>query len=372
MNPVLVRHRADRVCFWFASHTRLLEPHLDSWIPRIQLRILSQQLFRLFRDHFRQRHLHFHKLMPPRTRITQRRRATIAQAKLLSRLRARRNAQLRLTFDRRHFDFRSQRRFRHRNRHRHINVVALALEVFVLADVRDDVQISRRRAHASAMALAGNTHARTRFDTCGNAHLYRLVLRRHALAVAQRTRRTPPAGAAAVRAFLRETQTTSGALHLARSLARRTNNHWSTDVARAVATRTLLGTIDGEIGRESSDRFFKRDAQRHLDVCATLWLRPRRFFLLCRAAAKQIREDVAKTRTRAAAGTRRRPATPIETREVKARRGTAAARWASATRRRIREVLRILSEAIVNGALLRIGKHVVRFRHELETLFGRF
>src|SRR5690349_2273058 len=301
MNPILVRHCADRVGFWFASHKRLLEPHLDSWVRRIQLRILSQQFLSLFRNHFRQRHLHFHKLVALRTRIAQRWRAAIAQTKLLSRLRARRNAQLRLPLNCRHFDLRAQRCFRHRDRHRHINVIALAREVFMFANVRDDVQISRRRTQTSALALAGNANPRASLDTRRYANLHRLILRRHTFTVTKRTRSTSPASTAAVLTLLRETQTTARALHLARSFARRTNNHWSTDVARAVATRTLLGTIDGEIGSQSFDCFFKRDAQRHFNVCAALWLRPRWFFLLRRAAAKQIREDIFETRSRSAA-----------------------------------------------------------------------
>jgi hypothetical protein len=111
----------------------------------------------------------------------------------------------------------------------------------------------------------------------------------------QRTRRSSPSTAATIGTLLRKPQTATGSLHLARAFTRLTNHHWSTDVARTVAARTLLGTIDGEVCRQPPDRFFKREGQRHLDVSASLRLRPWRFLFFRRATAEQICKDVAKT-----------------------------------------------------------------------------
>jgi hypothetical protein len=113
--------------------------------------------------------------------------------------------------------------------------------------------------------------------------------------VTQRTRRTPAPGAAAIRTLLRKSKPPACALHLAGTFACRTNNDWSTNVAGAIATRTLFGTIDREIRRQPFDRFFKRQTERHLDVRATLWLWPRRLLVTCRAATEKIGEDVLKT-----------------------------------------------------------------------------
>src|SRR5689334_14062872 len=278
-----------------------LQPHLDARVRRIQLRILPQQILRLFRNHFRQSHLHFNKLVALRARIAQRRRTFIAQSKLLTGLRSWRNAQLRLTFNRRHLDLRTERRLRNGDWHRYVNVVALAREIFVLTNVRDDVQVARRRTEPAALAFAGNAHARTRLNTSGNAHLHSLSLRCHAFAVTQRTRRSTSSRAATIRTLLRKPQSTTGSLYLTRAFTRRTNYHWSTNVARAVTARALLGTIGRDVCRQSLDRFFKREAQRHLDVSASLRLRPRRFLLFRRrATAKQVGKDIAKTAAAAA------------------------------------------------------------------------
>src|SRR5829696_6979466 len=111
----------------------------------------------------------------------------------------------------------------------------------------------------------------------------------------ERTRRAASSGSTTIGTLLRKPKPSTGALHLARAFARRTNHHWSTDIARAVATRTLLRTIDRDVCSYAVDCFFKRKRQRHLDVGATLRLWPRRLLLFRRAPTKQIRKDVAET-----------------------------------------------------------------------------
>src|ERR1041384_4497786 len=62
----------------------LFQSHRHSRILVIHLRVLAQQLFRLFRNYFRQSHLHFDELIAARVRIAQARRAATAQTKLLA------------------------------------------------------------------------------------------------------------------------------------------------------------------------------------------------------------------------------------------------------------------------------------------------
>src|SRR5829696_8573262 len=111
----------------------------------------------------------------------------------------------------------------------------------------------------------------------------------------QRTRRAPSASSTTIGTLLRKAKPAAGALHLARAFARRTNDHRSTDVAGAIATRTLLRTIDRDVGGYSFDRFFKRKRERHLNVIAPLRLWPRRLFLFRCATTKQVRKYVAET-----------------------------------------------------------------------------
>src|SRR5258706_8038232 len=62
----------------------LFQSHRYTRIFRIHLPILTQQLFGLFRNHFRQDNLNFDKLIAVRVRIAQGRRAALPQAKLLA------------------------------------------------------------------------------------------------------------------------------------------------------------------------------------------------------------------------------------------------------------------------------------------------
>src|SRR5437764_404399 len=136
------------------------------------------------------------------------------------------------------------------------------------ADVRDDVEISRRRAEASALTFGRHAHTRARIDTGRDAHFHCLSFRQRAFAFAERTRRTTLAGAAAIGALLRESQTPTRTLHLARALARRTGRHRAARVARAMTARALLRTIDGDVGCQTGDGFFETERERHLDVRA--------------------------------------------------------------------------------------------------------
>src|SRR6185503_8818231 len=317
------------------------------------------------RNHLRQRHLHFYKLMSLRTRISQRRRTTIAQTKLLTRLRSRRNAQLSFSVNSRHFDLRAERRLRHRDRNRDVDVVALAREILVLTNVRDDVQITCGRTETSALAFSGNLHARASINPGGNADFHRLRLIRRALAVTEGTWCSSSSRPTTIRALLRKTQPAARSLHLPRTFARRTNNNRPANVASAIAARTLLRPVDSNIGRESFDRFFERETQRHLDVSAALRLRTWRFFLFRSTATEEIGEDIAKTG--ATASRRRGGAAPVKTSEIKTRRSTTAARWTSTSRMRVGEIFRVLPKTIVDASLLRIGQHVVRFRHQFEA-----
>ena len=168
----------------------------------------------------------------------------------------------------------------------------------------------------------------------------------------------------------RSPQASARTLYLARPLACRTNDNWTTDVARTVTPRTLFGTIDGDVCRQAIDCFLKRERQRHLDVGASLRLWTRRFLFFRSSATEQVREDVAKGTSRTARPGRS-TAAPIKPCEIETRRRTSA-RWTSASGCRVGEIVGILSEAIVNTSLLRIRQDVVRFRHHLEAFLGCF
>src|SRR5205085_8579524 len=94
----------------------------------------------------------------------------------------------------------------------------------MLPDVRDDEQVARRRAHASALPFALHAHARTRVHARRNAHLHRLDLRHDALTMTDRTRRPAFTHAATIGTFLRETESPARALHLPSAFARRASN----------------------------------------------------------------------------------------------------------------------------------------------------
>ena len=147
-----------------------------------------------------------------------------------------------------HFDLRSDRGFRHGYRDRDVNVVAFPREVFMTADIGNDVQVARRRAESSAVTFSWNPHARTRLNSGGDAHFHSLGFGHRAFALAQGAGRSPAAGATTVLTFLRKTQTAAGALHLARAFAGSADHYWPTNIAGAIATRTLFRTIDREVG----------------------------------------------------------------------------------------------------------------------------
>src|SRR5258707_7699059 len=275
--------------FWLASS---FQPHRHPRIVRVHLRIATQQLFRLFRNHFRQNYLHLNKLIAMRVRVAQAGRAPPPQAKLLSRLRTRRNSQLRFAGNRGHFYFRAQRRFGHGQRNGDVDVVAFAREILVPAHVGDDEQIARRGAHASALALTGNADARARVDAGRNAPLNRFGFWQSAFALAQRARRAPLAGATAIRTLLRKAQTAARALSLPRAFAGGTHHRRSAGIAGAMPPRALFRSIHGQVGGESGNRFFESERERHFNIRAALRLWARRLALNS-SAAEQIGKDVA-------------------------------------------------------------------------------
>src|SRR5262249_54192146 len=115
----------------------LFQSHRNPGILSIHLRVLAQQLLRFLRNYFRQRYLHFDKLVAVNVGVAQRRRAAAAQSKLLTGLCARGYTQLRFTCNSRHFYLRAERSFRYGDWHRYIDVVTLACEILMPADIRD-------------------------------------------------------------------------------------------------------------------------------------------------------------------------------------------------------------------------------------------
>src|SRR5579862_9279274 len=101
--------------------------------------------------------------------------ALALEAKHFARLRAGRNAQLDLAFQRRHIDFGAQRGLRKTDRHLDDDVVLLAHEQRMLLDVNDDVQIAGRSAREAGFALAAQFEARAVVDARGNPHRERFL-----------------------------------------------------------------------------------------------------------------------------------------------------------------------------------------------------
>src|SRR5262249_22556943 len=85
--------------------------------------------------------------------------ALAAQAEQFARLRLGRNLDYRFAAERRHFEFRAERGLGKTDRHLAVEIVALALEDRVLAHVDFDVEIARRRAGRTGLALARQAHA---------------------------------------------------------------------------------------------------------------------------------------------------------------------------------------------------------------------
>src|SRR5947209_3515546 len=145
-------------------------------------------------------------------------------------------------------------------------------------------------------------------------------------------------------------------------------------VARAVASRTLLGAVDRDVCSQSRHGLLERERQRHLDVLALLRHRARRLSLgLTAAAAEEFREDVAEAGA-ATRGRSRRVGAPVEAREVERHAATRARRSAasgSAARGGVCERVGVLAEAVVDLTLLRVGQDLVRFGDALETLLRR-
>src|SRR4030095_10553805 len=83
--------------------------------------------------------------------------ALLAQAEHAPRLRLARHLEVDVAAERRHLDFSAERRCREAHRHLARQVAAVALEDRMLAHADFDVEISRRAAVASGLALAGET-----------------------------------------------------------------------------------------------------------------------------------------------------------------------------------------------------------------------
>src|SRR5437867_621460 len=100
----------------------------------------------------------------------QRRSALPPQPKLLPALGPRRDAQQRLSIDRRDLDLRAQRRLGDRDRQRAVDIVPLATEELVRADRDDEVEIAVATAQPPAVPLARDPHPVPRVDTGRNPH----------------------------------------------------------------------------------------------------------------------------------------------------------------------------------------------------------
>jgi len=276
--------------FLFTIHYSL-QTHLHSRVFIVQLRILPQQFFSLFRDHFRKRHLYFHKLIAVRARLAQRWCAAFAQAKLLSRLRARRNAQLCLAFHGRHFNLRTQRALRYGYRNGYVDIVALAREILCVPTL---VMMCRSPGGAPSRPPSPLPGIRTREPVSTPAGILTFTVSVFGMVPlplhkehGDRLRPVPPQSghSCAKRKRPPARCTCPEPLHVAQTIT-------GPPMSPAPLQREhCSGAIDRQVGCYALNRFFKRERKGHLNIGTTFGLSSRRFRLLRCAAAKEVGKD---------------------------------------------------------------------------------
>src|SRR5271165_5630738 len=152
-----------------------LLPQCFSGILGIQLGQLAQNFLRPLVTGIGGRYLDLDNLVAAHAFLDRRGNTLLAQAQLLSTLRARRDLQKRAAIDGGNFDLAAQSGFRKSHRHREVDIVAIAFEKRMLADSHHDVKIAGRGSHGSGVAAARQTNALPITRASLDAHLERFV-----------------------------------------------------------------------------------------------------------------------------------------------------------------------------------------------------
>src|ERR1039458_370620 len=174
--------------------------------------------------------------------------------------------------DGRNFDLGARRRFPDSHRNLDLYVVAIAVEEKMLFDLGGDVEIARRGAHGTGVALARHAQAAAAAGARRNADLHRFRACDAAFAAAGGAGVAQLAGPAAARAGEAELH---GAGHLgdvAGTMALRAG-----DSAPAARARTVAGTadfvaVDAELGLGAADGLPEIDIHYIFEIAALLGL----------------------------------------------------------------------------------------------------
>src|SRR6185437_8011454 len=332
---------------------------------------LAQQLAAAFVLELRHHHLHLDVFVAAHAFVLGGGHAALAHPEALPGLRARRNVQQRLAFDRGYADLGAQRRFGDGEWNLHMDVVRLAREQGMRLDADDHVKIAA--AARSPVSLRCDAQPRSLARARLDPDFELLGGLDPPLALAARARRAALARASAHPAAQIELHAAHRLGHLPLAAALRAGAAPPAG-ARAVALRAAVLARHAEPQHRAPDRLPKADRRLEFEV-ASHALGGRRL------AIEDIREDVAEAGAAASSAARGAAEVgEIESGKIKPRR-----RRAPGARPRARfcapgesfgAVLECLvvekAGAIEELALLRLAQDVVRLLHILELVFGGF
>jgi hypothetical protein len=271
------------------------------------------------------------------------RHALVAYAKRGPGLGAFWNLQAVFSLHRRNHNFGAERGLRKRDWNHAVQVVAFALEEGVLFNVQDNIQIARRSAESARFAEAAETNARAVFHSRGNLGLDHALAQHASFAFALRARVGDDAARAlAGGAGSRNAEEALLIAHLATSIARPAGNGsfaWRGSASAARVAGFMAADVHVLFG--AKHRLVKFQMQVFAQVGSTL---------SAAAATPSLAEHVAKTKDVA-----KNVAEVLEDGRVESRCASAAHAG--------------MAEAVVQRALLAVGKDCVRFRDLFEFVF---
>src|SRR6266852_6027653 len=172
-----------------------------------------------------------------------------------------------------------------------MQIVSLALEKRMGRNFQENVEVARRGAERSGIAVAGHTHARAGVHARGNAHVERFGALDAPLAAARAARGPQAAGSRAARAGNIEAHAPTGLLHGAFAAARGADLR-AAGRSGALATRAGIEARNGDLLYRAAHRFPEADVNLIFEVIARFALRA----FCAAAAAEKLAEKVAKAR----------------------------------------------------------------------------
>ena len=318
------------------------------------------------------------------------------RAQLLSGLGARWNSQKRAAINGGHFDLRAQRRFRNRHRNGEMDVITFTMEYRIIAGADDDIEIASGPTVYSGISFSRQSDALSVARASLDADFQRLSSVNYALSAAHSADRACFTGTTAPRAGDVELHSPAGLLNrtLATALRARSRRF---QVSMSVAVRTRILPRDVQAHHGSANRL----PESYVYLIFEIGSRLRAFWFHASAGATSTSgehpgEDVSEAATmalllllgfRAAKQIREIESAEIVGHFLGAPACIAAA-WISSRRKatdaatalrcsRIRfsrgriDIVRVVSELIVDLALFRIAQDIVGFGDGFESLLRR-